>query len=87
MQQSPIKCEQNESKSILKRYIRKYFLEWVSDEILLVAWRTMSSHLWWSMIIGENRMYAWMCNWVTMLYTRKKLYWGSNSKTKNEKKN
>ena len=37
----------------------------------------------------ENRMYTCMCNWVTMLYSRKKkLYWGNNNKKilKNEKK-
>ena len=44
---------------------------------------TMSSHLWQSMIIGEKRMYTCMCNWVTMLYSRKKkLYWGNNNNNK-----
>ena len=38
----------------------------------VVALRTMSSHLWWSMIMGEKRMYTCMCNWVTMLYSKKK---------------
>ena len=32
---------------------------------------TMSSHLWWSMTMWETRMYTCMCNWVTMLYSRK----------------
>ena len=50
-----------------------------------VALRTMSSHLWWSMIMGEKRTYTCVCNWVTMLYSRKKLYWGNNQK-KSEKK-
>ena len=36
-----------------------------------IALETMSSHLWWSMIMWENRMYACMYNWVTMLYSRK----------------
>ena len=36
-----------------------------------VALGTMSSHLWWSMIMWEKRMYTCMCNWVTMLYSRK----------------
>ena len=31
--------------------------------------------------MGEKRMYACMCNWVTMLYSgKKKLYWGNNNK-------
>ena len=38
-----------------------------------VALGTMSSHLWWSMIMWEKRMYACMCNCVTMLYSRKKI--------------
>ena len=37
---------------------------------------TMSSHLWWSMIMWEKRMYTYMCNWVTMLYSRKKFLLG-----------
>ena len=36
-----------------------------------VALGTMSSHLWWSMMC-KNRMCTCMCNWVTMLYNRKK---------------
>ena len=36
-----------------------------------VALGTMSSHLWWSLIMGEKRMYTCMCNWVTMLNSRK----------------
>ena len=32
---------------------------------------TMSSHLWWSMIMWEKRMYTCICDWVTMLYSRK----------------
>ena len=49
---------------------------------------TMSSHLWWSMIMWENRMYTCMCNWVTMLYSRKKkqFYWGNNNSKKFLKK-
>ena len=27
-------------------------------------------------------MYTCMCNWVTMLYSGKKLYWGNNNKKK-----
>ena len=39
---------------------------------------TMSSHLRWSMIMGEKRRYTCMCDWVTMLYSRKKImYWGN----------
>ena len=26
----------------------------------------------------KKRMYTCMCNWVTMLYSRKKMYWGNN---------
>jgi len=37
-----------------------------------VALGTLSSLLWWSMIMWENRMCTCMCNWVTMLYDRKK---------------
>ena len=36
--------------------------------------------------MGEKRMYTCMCNWITMLYSRKKLYWGNNNK-KNKEKN
>ena len=36
-----------------------------------VALGTISSHLGWSMIMGEKRIYTCMCNWVTMLYSRK----------------
>ena len=43
-----------------------------------VALGTMSSHLWWSMIMCKNRMCTCMCNWVPRLYSRKKLYWGNN---------
>ena len=32
---------------------------------------TISSHLWWSMIMWQKRMYTCMCNWVTLLYNRK----------------
>ena len=35
------------------------------------AQETVSGHLWWSMIMWEKRMYTCMCNWVTMLYSRK----------------
>ena len=41
-----------------------------------VALGTMSSHLWWSMIMCRNRMCTCMCNWVTMLYSRKKIVLG-----------
>ena len=30
--------------------------------------------------MGEKRMYTGMCNWVTVLYSREKLYWGNNNK-------
>ena len=36
-----------------------------------VALKTMSSHLWWSLIIWEKKMYTCMCNSVNMLYSRK----------------
>ena len=36
-----------------------------------VALRTMSSHLWWNMMC-ENGVCTCMCNWFTMLYSRKK---------------
>ena len=44
-----------------------------------VALGAMSSHLWWSLTMWEKRMYTCMCNWVTMLYSRKKIimYWGN----------
>ena len=38
-----------------------------------IALRTMSSYLWQSIIMGEKRIYTCMCNWVTMLYSRKKI--------------
>jgi len=37
----------------------------------VIALGTMPSHLWWSMIMWEKRIYTCMCNWVTMLYNRK----------------
>ena len=39
-----------------------------------VALGTMSGHLWWGMVMWEKRMYTCMCNWVTMLYSRKYIY-------------
>ena len=36
-----------------------------------IALGYMSSHLWWSMIMWEKRMYICKCNWVTLLYSRK----------------
>jgi len=41
-----------------------------------VALGTLSSHLWWNMIMWEKRMYTCMCNWVTMLCSRKKNFIG-----------
>ena len=44
-----------------------------------VSLKTVCSHLQWSMIMWESRMCTCMCNWVTMMYSRKKkLYWGNN---------
>ena len=51
-------------------------LEWISNEILLWALGTMSSQLWWTMIMWENGMCTCMCNWVTTLYSRKKIVLG-----------
>ena len=36
-----------------------------------IALGTMSNHLWWSTIMWEKRIYTYMCNWVTMLGSRK----------------
>ena len=36
-----------------------------------IALGTMSGHLWWSMIMWEKKIYTCMCNWVTLLYSRK----------------
>ena len=50
-----------------------------------VALGTMSSHLWWSIIMWEKRMYICMCKWVTMLYSRKKImHWGNKKKINNK---
>ena len=46
-------------------------VEWLAVRSCCVALGTMSSHLWWSMIMWEKRMYTCMCNWDTMLYSRK----------------
>ena len=36
--------------------------------------------------MGENRMCTCMCNWVTLLYSRKKkLYWGNKNFKKSYK--
>ena len=34
----------------------------------------------------EKRMFTCMCNWDTMLYSRKKMYWGNNNEKKFKKK-
>ena len=56
------------------RDIFRYFL-WhslsKSNSSCCVALGTMSSHLGCSLIMWEKRMYPCMCNWVTMLYSRK----------------
>ena len=39
---------------------------------------TMSSHLRWRMIMCENRLCTCMCNWVTVLHSRKKMHWGND---------
>ena len=47
-------------------------LEWISDEILLCS---TGNYVWSLMTEHDNvkkRMYTCMCNWVTMLYSRKK---------------
>ena len=36
-----------------------------------IALGPISSHLWWSMLTWEKGMYTCMCNWVTLLYSRK----------------
>ena len=51
-----------------------------------VALKSMSRYLQWSTTMGENIMYTCMCNWVPMLYSRKKnLCWGNNTKNKLKK--
>ena len=45
-----------------------------------VALRTMFRYLQRSMKMGEKSMYTFMCNWVPMLYSGKKLGWGNNNK-------
>ena len=44
---------------------------WFSFLSFCVALETISSHLWWSMIMREKRIYTCMCNWVTMLCSGK----------------
>ena len=34
----------------------------------------------------ENRMCTCICNWVTMLYRRKTLYWGNNYKERKKER-
>ena len=52
-------------------------LEWMSNEILLYGAGSFmvpykfSSHLWWSMVMWEKRMYICVCDWVTLLSSRK----------------
>ena len=43
----------------------------IEDTLVCIAPETISSHLWWSMIIWEKNMYVCMCDWVTLLYSRK----------------
>jgi len=48
-----------------------------TDEDVVLAYAhcaifKVTSHLWWSMTVWEKRMCTCMCNWVTMLYSRKK---------------
>ena len=45
-------------------------LEWINNEIC-AALGTMPGHLWWSMIMWEKRIYTCMCDWVTLLCSRK----------------
>ena len=37
-------------------------LEWISMRPCCVELGNIFSHLWWSMLMWENRMYACMCN-------------------------
>ena len=46
-------------------------LEWITNESLLYSIWTITGCLWWSMIIWEKRIYICMCDWVTLLYSRK----------------
>ena len=52
-----------------------------------IALGTMPGHLWWSVIMGVKRMYTYMGDWVTLLYSRK---WTEHCKAarmdKNKKK-
>ena len=50
-----------------------------------VALRTMSNHLWWIVIMWENRRYTCMYNWVTILYSRKKNCIGEITISNNKK--
>ena len=47
-------------------------LEWISNEMLLCSTGNYT-HLGWSMIEDNvrKRMYMCMCDWVTLLYSRK----------------
>ena len=46
-------------------------LEWISSGVLLYRLGTMSGHLRWNTIMREKRMYICMCDWVTLLGSRK----------------
>ena len=52
-------------------------LEWISNEILLCS---PENYVWLLMMVhdnGDKRMYTCMCNWVPMLYCRKKIVLGN----------
>ena len=51
-------------------------LEWISNEILLCSPENDVSSLMMAHDNGRKRMYTFMCNWVTMLYNRKKILLG-----------
>ena len=41
------------------------------DPAIYIALGTLSSHLWWNMIEDNVRKRMYMCDWVTLLYSRK----------------
>ena len=46
-------------------------LEWITMRSCCIALGTISNQLWWNMIMWEKRMYICICDWVTLLYSRK----------------
>ena len=65
------RCNGTRQKTSHDQNDRRLLFNLMRDHKKIKCLGTMSSHLWWSMIMGEKRTDTCMCDWVTMLYSRK----------------